>query len=135
MGGLLWSGMHSSWANTFQGNYNNFDVDYWTLDNPSNYWPKPNGGKQMPDYRSTLCYFDASYLKIRSMTLGYTVPESFSNRFGLNKVRLYTIVSNPFTFFSEYVNDFGGLDPETSGNVDLGTPACWSMLFGLNFSF
>ncbi len=135
VGGLLWSGLHSSWVNTFQGIYNNINLDYWTTENSTNYWPKPHGGKQSPDYRSTLCYFDASYLKIRSMTLGYTVPENWTSRFGVKNVRLYTTVSNPFTFFSEYINDFGGLDPETSGNIDLGTPACWSMLFGLNFSF
>lgn len=135
VGGKLWSGLHSSWANTFQAGYNNLNVDYWTLDNPTNYWPKPNGGKQSPDYRSTLCYFDASYLKIRSMTLGYTIPESLTNRIGVKNLRLYATVSNPFIFFSEYVNDFGGLDPETSGNVDLGSPAYWTMLFGLNFSF
>lgn len=135
VGGKLYSAMHDSWTNTLMGRYNNLDVDYWTLDTPTTYWPKPNAGKQWPEYRSTLCYFDASYLKIRTMTLGYTVPETLIHQWGIKNARIYTTVSNPFILFSKYVNKYGGIDPETSGNVDFGTPACWSMIFGLNLSF
>jgi hypothetical protein len=78
---------------------------------------------------------DASYLKVKNITLGYTVPKSTLSKLGIGSARVYTTVSNPFTFFSEYVNDFGGLDPETDGSVGINTPATWSMIFGLNLSF
>lgn len=134
-GGKLKSGIHGGWSNTFQAGYNNLDVDYWTPDNPVNYWPKPNSTLQTPAYRSTLDLFDASYLKIRSMTLGYTLPGKTLNAIGAKSARIYATASNPFTFFSPYMRDAKGLDPETNKNVDEITPSLWSMVFGINVSF
>ncbi|MBB4034916.1 TonB-linked SusC/RagA family outer membrane protein [Dysgonomonas hofstadii] len=135
VGGLMKSDLHDSWANTLQGSTNNLKVNYWTPENRADYWPKPNANKQWPDYRSILAIMDASYLKVKNITLGYTVPKSTLSKLGIGSARVYTTVSNPFTFFSEYVNDFGGLDPETDGSVGINTPATWSMIFGLNLSF
>lgn len=134
-GGKLKSGIHGGWSNTFQAGYNNLDVDYWTPDNPVNYWPKPNSTLQTPAYRSTLDLFDASYLKIRSMTLGYTLPGKKLAAIGAKSARIYATASNPFTFFSPYMRDAKGLDPETNKNVDEITPSLWSMVFGINVSF
>jgi hypothetical protein len=49
--------------------------------------------------------------------------------------RIYATASNPFTFFSPYIRDAKGLDPETNFNLDVNTPAVWSLLFGVNVSF
>ena len=135
VGGLMYSSLHDSWANTLQGTANNLVLDYWTPENKTNYWPKPNGNKQWPDYRGILAIMDASYLKVRNITLGYTLPQSVLSKVGFNSARIYSTVSNPFTFFSEYVDKFGGLDPETDGSIGINTPASWSMMFGLNVSF
>lgn len=135
VGGLIYSGMYGGWMNTFEGKYNNLDVDYWTPDNPGNFWPKPNASKQNPDYKSTISYFDASYLKIRSITLGYSLPDASIERFGIRSARFYATALNPFVFFSEYVDEYGGVDPESAGNLDLYTPATWSMLVGFNIQF
>jgi len=134
-GGKLKSGIHGGWSNTFQAGYNNLDVDYWTPDNPVNYWPKPNSTLQNPMYKSTLDLFDASYLKIRTVTLGYTLPAKVLKSIGARSARVYTTASNPFTFFSPYMRDAKGLDPETNSKIEEVTPALWSMLFGLNISF
>jgi hypothetical protein len=134
-GGKLKSGIHGGWANTFQAGYNNLDVDYWTPDNPVNYWPKPNSTLQNPVYKSTLDLFDASYLKIRTVTLGYTLPAKVLKSVGARSARIYTTASNPFTFFSPYMRDAKGLDPETNSGINEITPSLWSMLFGLNVSF
>lgn len=135
VGGLMKSDLHDSWANTLQGTANNLILDYWTPENKANYWPKPNANKQWPDYRGILAIMDASYLKVKNISLGYTVPKPVLSKIGANSLRVYTTVSNPFTFFSEYVDKFGGLDPETDGSVGINTPAMWSMIFGLNISF
>ncbi|WP_158622413.1 TonB-dependent receptor [Pedobacter sp. KBW06] len=134
-GGKLKSGIHGGWSNTFQAGYNNLDVDYWIPDNPVNYWPKPNSTLQNPVYKSTLDLFDASYLKIRTMTLGYTFSGKALKTVGAKSARIYATASNPFTFFSPYMRDAKGLDPETNRNIDEITPSLWSMLFGLNVSF
>jgi TonB-linked SusC/RagA family outer membrane protein len=135
VGGMLSSGIHGSFANSFQAGYNNLDVDYWTPDNPVNYWPKPNSNLQFPAYNSTLTYFSASYLKIRSLTLGYTIPNHPLKIIGAKSARIYATASNPFTFFSPYIKEAKGLDPETNFNLDTNTPATWQMLFGVNVSF
>ena len=135
VGGLLKSGMHGGFANSFQAGYNNLDVNYWTPENPGNYWPKPNSTFQFPNYLSTLDTFDASYLKIRSITLGYTLPINALKVINAKSARIYATASNPFTFFSPYKDMAGGLDPETNENVDVNTPALYSMLFGINISF
>ncbi|MCW3093002.1 MAG: TonB-dependent receptor plug [Ferruginibacter sp.] len=135
LGGILESPLHSGFTNTFQGVYNNLDVDYWTPDNPSNYWPKPNSTLQFANYLGMLDNFGASYLKIRTITVGYTLPESAFKLFKVKSARFYATASNPFTFFSDYKKLGKGLDPETNYNLDVNTPAYWSMLFGLNVSF
>ncbi|WP_158085236.1 TonB-dependent receptor [Niastella vici] len=134
-GGLLSSGVVGGWMNTFQAGYNNLDVNYWTPSNHENYWPKPNASLQNPNYKSTLTYMSASYLKIRSMTLGYTIDPGKLRLLGAKSARFYATASNTFVFFSEYKNKFKGLDPETYNNVDVNTPPMWQMLFGLNVSF
>jgi TonB-linked SusC/RagA family outer membrane protein len=135
VGGLLYSDMYGGWMNTFQGGYNNIDVEYWTEENPTNYWPKPNSSQQNPAYKSTLNYFDASYLKIRMITVGYSLPASVVGRIGIKSARIYTTASNPFVFFSDYVDKFNGVDPEAAGNMGLYAAAPWSMVFGFNVSF
>ena len=135
VGGLMQSDLHSGWVNTLQGTTSNIIVDYWTPENHANYWPKPDANKQYPDYRTTLSIIDASYLKIRNISLGYTIPKTNLSKIGLSSVRLYSTVTNPFTFFSKYINEFGGLDPETDGTIGINTPAMWSMIFGLNVTF
>lgn len=135
VGGMMSSDMYGGWMDTFQGVYNNLNVHYWTSSNGENFWPKPNSSQQNTQYKSTLCYFNAGYLKIRTMTLGYTVPASLLTRLGVQSARFYVTATNPVTLFSEFVNKYHGLDPETSSNVGINTPSMWSMLFGLNVTF
>jgi len=94
-------------------------VDYWTPENPGAKYPKPGGIEQSdnPKYGSTLGYFDASYLKVRTITLGYNVPKDWLKRFGINNFRLYATVQNPFVFFSPYHNESDG-DPEPNSYGD-----------------
>ena len=143
MGGTISSTLYGGgFTNTLQANYNNVNVAYWTPNNPTNDWPKPNSGQTNPQKNSTLGYFDGSYLKIRSISLGYNLPQSLMKKLGTRSIRVYTTVSDAFILFSPYRNKYHGIDPETAGtssssvnatlNVD--TPATWSMIFGVNVS-
>jgi TonB-linked SusC/RagA family outer membrane protein len=138
VGGLVRSGIDGGFANAFQGVYNNLNVNYWTPSNPVNYWPKPNSTLQFPNYFSTLNIFSDSYMKIRAITLGYTLPKNPLKFIGASSARVYSSVSNPFTFFSPYLKNSHGLDPEigiNDYNVSTLTPATWQLLFGVNVSF
>ncbi|MBC9930946.1 SusC/RagA family TonB-linked outer membrane protein [Chitinophaga qingshengii] len=121
-------------ANTFQGNYNNLNVPYWTPYNSETYFPKPNQSRTQTQYNSTLGYFDGSYLKIRTLSLGYNVPGSFVQKLKARSLRVYVTAQDPFIFFSEYRNKYHGVDPESAGNINADTPATWSMLFGVNLT-
>lgn len=96
-------------------------------------------------------YFDASYLKVRAITLGYDLPKEWLQRLGVGGLRVYATAQNPFVLFSPY-RDESGMDPETNSYGDenqavtstlkrrlliVGTnsPSTRSYLFGLNLTF
>ncbi len=142
-GSTLFSSIHGSgFNNTYQGVYNNLKARYWTPYNNENEYPKPTSGSTNPAYRSLLAYFDGSFLKIRTISLGYTLPPSLLKKMGARNIRVYSTVSDPFILFSPYKNHkYGGLDPESGGkegspydgaSVQTVTPPTWSLIFGLN---
>lgn len=143
-GHLIRSGLHGGgFANTFQGTYNNIKTRYWTPDNGENEYPKPNANRTNTPNNSLLGYYDGSFVKIRTISLGYKLPSSHLKRLGAGSVRIYATVEDPFILFSPFVNKYGGLDPEAAGSarspsvatLNLDTPSNWSMIFGVNISF
>lgn len=161
IGGTLISTIHSSngYLNMLSGRRGQLDVDYWTPENTDAKYPKPGGIKDgdNPMYGSTLGYFDASYLKIRTITLGYNFEKLKTLRnLGISRLRLYCTVQNPFVLFSPYTRECG-LDPETNTTskstgtmatsmegytgshtipvIGYNTPSTRTFIFGVNFSF
>ena len=154
-GGVLISTLYGSggYLNMLTGRRNNVKVDYWTPDNTDAKYPKPGGilSGDNPKYGSTLGYFDASYLKIRTITLGYDFNRSLIKNSSV-KMRMYLTVQNPFVLFSPYHKE-SGMDPETNsyGNenaavamsnslrrlLTIGTnaPATRNYVLGVNLSF
>lgn len=153
-GGKLISTIYGSngYLNMLSGRRNNIKVDYWTENNPTNAYPKPGGieSSNNPKYGSSLSYFDASYLKIRTITLGYNMPSKWLKPCGISNCRLYATIQNPFVLFSPYYDE-SGMDPETNsyGNenqavagyksrllvVGYNTPSTRNYVFGLNLTF
>lgn len=142
-GHMIRSNLHGGgFANTFQGTYNNIKTRYWTPTNGENEFPKPNANRTNTPNNSLLGYFDGSYVKIRTISLGYNLASSLLKRLGVRSARVYTTVEDPFILFSPFVNKYGGVDPETSGSsgnpgvatLNLDTPSNWSVIFGINIS-
>ncbi len=155
-GGILISTLYSStgYLNMMSGRRGNVKVDYWKPDNIDAKYPAPDGPKSSdnPKYGSTLGYFDASYLKIRTISLGYNLEQSaWMKNSGIDKLRLYVTVQNPFVMFSPFHTETG-LDPETNsfGNenaavtgfyqqrlLTLGTntPSTRNYMIGINLTF
>lgn len=79
---------------------------------------------------------DASYLRLKNLVLGYTLPRSVLSRYRIDRVRLYVQATNLFTS-----TKYSGLDPEIIGDdrgsgVDLGAyPTVKTFLVGLNLNF
>lgn len=70
---------------------------------------------------------DVSFLKIRNIQLGYSLPSSIISHANLTRFRLYVGLENYFTF-----TKFKGMDPEVSG---MNYPSMKQAVFGINLSF
>lgn len=84
-------------------------------------------------------YMPATYLRVKSLELGYTLPTKWTDRVKLDNVRLYLNAFNLFTFCNK---DVRGMDPERNESdnngtytVDLTYPLMRSYNFGLEISF
>ncbi|MDJ1501031.1 TonB-dependent receptor [Xanthocytophaga agilis] len=125
IGGKLISAIHQpqSYLNMLQGRRNGIKVDYWTEQNPTNAYPKPDAAiGDNPLYGSTLGYFDATFVKIRSINLGYNLPQNWLKKISASSIRIYATVNNVATLFSPYIKA-GGVDPEATGTGAQGVVA------------
>ena len=155
-GGILLSSLHSanSYLNMLTGRRGQLNVDYWTPENTGAHYPRPGSlvSSDNPKYASTLAYFNGSYLKIRTITLGYNFHKLGAlKRAGIDNLRVYTTLQNPgLVLFSDYTRETG-LDPEPNANggstaagrpgpsrlsyVGYNTPNTRNFLFGVNLTF
>lgn len=125
------------WANTGKDMYDNRFIST----------EQPGGGysraRVQPtdtyDRTSSLTVEDGSFVRVRSMAIGYTLPESINKRLSIHRLRFYISAQNPFTFTS-----YKGYNPEASLNastalepgIDAGTyPASKTFAAGLNLNF
>ncbi|WP_338359162.1 TonB-dependent receptor [Yeosuana marina] len=129
-GSTIYSRFHDEF-NSLAGRYNNLDVDYWTPSNPTNAYPRPNQNQNYPRYGSSNNYFDGSFIKIRNLTLGYTMPEQLTDILKMSKMRFYVSGDNLFMF-----TKYKGWDPESSSGVlYYDVPSSKTILFGINLTF
>lgn len=120
---------------TLAGRYNSLDVDYWTPNNPTNDFPRPNKNQEFPPFRSTLLYFDGSFVKIRNINFGYNVPSKITEKLRIGSLRVFASIQQPF-IFSEYRTKYKGIDSETDGDVNADqSPAVRQTTFGINLKF
>lgn len=106
-------------------------IDYWTPENPTNDFPRPDdtfAGTHIS--LSGLSYYDASFIKIRDITLEYFLPSRIGDRIGLSDVRVYCTAKNFFQFNNLPCS---GYDAERMGAY--GFPTLKQLVFGLNLSF
>lgn len=109
------------------GRANSVRVNYWTPNNPTNDFPRPSADTEKLDYISTIGYDKADFLRIRNITLGYTLPKDLTQKVMLNKVRFYLSANNPFIF-----TNFTGVDPEGANGRTSPSYSTW--MFGVNLS-
>jgi hypothetical protein len=134
VGQMIRSGFHNTY-NTLAGRYNNLDVDYWTPNNPTNEFPRPNQNQEFPVHRSTLTYFDGTFVKVRNINLGYNFPAGLIENWKMSSLRAYISVQQPF-IFAQYRSKYKGIDPETDVEVnDSQTPSVRQITFGVNVKF
>ena len=118
---------------TLSGKLNGVKVPYYTPENPSTTFPRPNFDSA-PQFLNALALKDASYVRLRTLSLGYTLPSTLLSNLNISQVRLYVTATNVFTN-----TDYIGYSPEvnirsTFSNADTGYPDAKSYTFGLKVS-
>ena len=111
-------------------------ADRWTPENPSNTVPSTKG-YTMHDIYSRFIE-DGSYLRLKNVTLGYTLPVSLMNKAHISKARVYVTGSNLFC-----LTKYSGYDPEVStstsplmpGLDNYAYPKCRIYTFGVELNF
>ena len=106
-------------------------LDYWTPENRDAEYPRilfKDDGSHNYQY-SDYWKINAGYLRMKNLTLGYTLPKNWLASTGLQRVRLYFTANNLFT-----ISDFvPGMDPELPSAVSY--PFAKTYSFGLNVQF
>jgi TonB-linked SusC/RagA family outer membrane protein len=113
-----------------QANENSLVHDYWTPENPTNEFPRPNASKSQAAtlYYSSLFYRDGSFLKLRGLTLGYTFPKSILNKLRTENLRVYVSGRNLWT-----KSKIDNYDPERGGAIS--SPMNKVIVGGINLDF
>ncbi|MDR1723268.1 MAG: TonB-dependent receptor, partial [Tannerella sp.] len=108
-------------------------LNSWTEENHSTTIPKIYLSDARNEQVSTYHLHDASYLRIKTLQLGYTVPRHITRKISVDKVRAYINLENYFT-----ITSYPGMDPETTGSAnqtDTNYPLMKTLSFGLNINF
>jgi TonB-linked SusC/RagA family outer membrane protein len=95
-----------------QSRVNQMKTDYWTDTNPTNAFPAPDAGNAVAFFGSTLGYYDGSFIKCRSINLGYSFSSNLIKKIGATSARIYVNATNPFIIYSPLVRDNLAMDPE-----------------------
>ncbi|KAF2333847.1 SusC/RagA family TonB-linked outer membrane protein [Flavobacterium daemonense] len=112
-------------------------VDRWTPTNPSNEIPRASSSPL--GIVSERYVEDASFLRLKLITLGYTLPKSVSKKLGTKSVKFYISAENLITW-----TKYTGFDPEVSSyeqnnlypGIDFGSyPNSKTFISGLNVTF
>ena len=118
-----------------QKRYNQLVFDYWTPDNPTNSYPRPNENREGTLDGGTLRYRDGSFFKIRQVYLGYNVPGSLLQNMFINNARIYFTAENPWYWTKSELDEYN-IEPEIHTNIGGSPyPALRSFIFGVNISF
>ena len=115
------------------GNYPTWVLQRWTGEGTSN--KVPTLGNSENWVCSDMYIQDGSYLRLKNITLGYTLPRNLTKKINISRLRLYVRAENLFTW-----TKYWGFDPEigsgsTSLGVDYGVyPQARTFTVGLNLS-
>jgi len=131
-------GFYNRWYNPV---FEHIEGNYWTPENTNAYFPRPRAYTAIDDQTQlgvpqTRYLQDASYLRLKTLTFGYTIPKHLTRKLGLEKFRLYFTGQNLLTF----TNLSKVFDPEAINSTE-GTAAGFiypiqkTLTFGLEVVF
>jgi hypothetical protein len=133
----------------FHSNYSytmfTHQLDYWTPVNPDARWPRlaaPGTASNTNNYgkSSDLYLFNASYLRLKNIQIGYTLPKTISMKAGMQKLRGYVTAQNLLTlakngFIDPESTEFGSNMGNNGANSGRNYPTPIYVGFGLDIEF
>jgi len=120
-------------------NWESSVLDRWTGEGTSNSQPRVTIADPNQNYFRVSDFYvhDGPFVRLKNITLGYTIPESISQKIKISKLRVYVSATNLLT-----ITKYKGSDPEigAKGSLDVGIdrniyPQPRTFIFGLNLSF
>ncbi|GAB3638076.1 TonB-dependent receptor [Hymenobacter arcticus] len=145
-----------SYYATNTGRRNQLNFNYWTPTNASNDYPQPDQtvrANEWPTYGSTLGYHSGTFIKVRSIDLGYTLPAAWAKSAFMSSARIYVQVQNPYIWAADkYFQRNKAIDPDAlsyssrfsntgtaSANIDFqggsNYPVTRAFIAGVNLGF
>jgi TonB-linked SusC/RagA family outer membrane protein len=122
-GNEIWNGRKFSHIFDFGGNYVSDVLNAWTPENTNTSIPRATDIDPANNRRASSFYVeDGSYVRLKSLQLGYSLPSSIIGKAGLSRARIYLSGQNLLTF-----TKYSGYDPEIGMN---GNPTQARGLFG-----
>lgn len=106
-----------------------FNNDYWSESNTGAYFPVPRFNGGAINKTQTRYLLDASYCRLKSLSLGYTIPQAWTSKISVEKLRVYFTGENLFT-----IKDTPeGFDPELDNIYDYPLQRAFSIGLSLTF--
>ena len=109
--------------------------DAWTPDNHDASMPRifydTNSASSSRSVQSDFWLQDTSYLRLKNLQLGYTLPKGWLNSVGVENIRIYYSVENLLTFDKMKIN----IDPESTSQRLSSYPLLRTHAFGVNITF
>lgn len=104
------------WLNGYLGRYNAGTevLSRWTREKPSTTEPRVDASGTRNFRPSDRFVEEGSYFRLRSLQIGYTLPETLTSSFGVSRLRVYVGAQNLFT-----KTKYSGFDPEFASNQAL----------------
>jgi TonB-linked SusC/RagA family outer membrane protein len=128
----FWSSYSTAWGTPSQ-----YIRDRWTPENPNGYFPRLKAYIAEGDYTGEMntpnnqYLQDASYLRLKNLTVGYTLPARWTDKWKIDRLRIYFSGENLYTVNHIHVD---AIDPESAG-LGFVYPYQKVYAFGLNLNF
>ncbi len=108
-------------------------MDYWTPENPSNHYPRPRRGASLSNYAGyqSLTFVNGSFVKLQTVTVGYSMPNRIAEKLKLQNLRLYVTGNNIWAWAKE--RRLAEYDPESAGQENF--PMNRQIVIGINVDF
>jgi len=113
-----------------------YTLDRWTGPGTSNWVPRVTTAATTNNVFSEFYVEDGSYLRLQQLSIGYTFPETLTERIKIKKIKVFVSVNNLFT-----ITKYMGFDPAASNGAPIGSgfdsgfyPSARTYWFGLNIN-